>query len=455
MVKFHLLGPTELTRSDGQEISGVLTRRKELALLSYLALREPWSFCRRETLAGLLWPDSSESRARASLSVAVHHLRQVLGRRVLLGRGSEEIGVDPDALWVDVRAFLEAVDGGDIREAGALYRGDLLEGFHVSGASAFTTWLEGERRRLRLMVVNSLTDLADSMVETDPIEACTWARRATTLAPYDQKAHASLIRALARSSHQAEALQVLGALQDRLRTDLDLEPAVEIRAWEQRLRSVANGVQPQPEAVTVETDPGRSRGVAGSGGGAEAAEPAATDDSLRGSLHESEVGRRPADEASSVVFRKGVAVGAAGALVVAFALWALGVSRAETVTPEVERYELAFRDGQAPTPRTGGEPVGNLTLALSPDGARLVYVRREDNGTRRLWLRPRDRESASPLVGTDGARMPFFSPDGRSLGFLTSRPDPSLRVVPAEGGPPLTLVGSNVQDDSGATCRPI
>ncbi len=47
------------------------------------------------------------------------------------------------------------------------------------------------------------------------------ARRATLLAPHDQRAHASLIRALVLSSQPVAALRVLGELEDRLRTDLD------------------------------------------------------------------------------------------------------------------------------------------------------------------------------------------------------------------------------------------
>jgi hypothetical protein len=36
----------------------------------------------------------------------------------------------------------------------------------------------------------------------------------------------------------------------------------------------------------------------------------------------------------------------------------------------------------------------------------------------RLWLRPMDSETMTPLAGTEGARFPFWSPDGRSIGFF-------------------------------------
>jgi len=51
-------------------------------------------------------------------------------------------------------------------------------------------------------------------------------------------------------------------------------------------------------------------------------------------------------------------------------------------------------------------------LALSPDGGRLVF------SLDSLWLRPLDSLEARPLARTDGAHYPFWSADGRSVGFV-------------------------------------
>jgi Tol biopolymer transport system component len=58
-------------------------------------------------------------------------------------------------------------------------------------------------------------------------------------------------------------------------------------------------------------------------------------------------------------------------------------------------------------------------IDLSPDGKTLVYVGMS-GGTSRLFERQLDSFEIRPLVGTEGAIHPFFSPDGRSLGFLTN-----------------------------------
>jgi serine/threonine-protein kinase len=75
-------------------------------------------------------------------------------------------------------------------------------------------------------------------------------------------------------------------------------------------------------------------------------------------------------------------------------------------------------------------------VAISPDGKRLVYVGPAERGGR-LWLREHDQLSSTPLAGTEGAGTPFFSPDGRHVGFLIG--GTVLRTVSLDGGPVLTL----------------
>ena len=57
-------------------------------------------------------------------------------------------------------------------------------------------------------------------------------------------------------------------------------------------------------------------------------------------------------------------------------------------------------------------------VALSPDGRRLVFSAGDANGERILWLRALDALEAQPIAGTADARFPFWSPDGRTLGFF-------------------------------------
>ena len=59
------------------------------------------------------------------------------------------------------------------------------------------------------------------------------------------------------------------------------------------------------------------------------------------------------------------------------------------------------------------------SLALSPDGTRLAFAATV-NGKRMLWLRPLSSLKAQPISGTDGGEFPFWSPDGKSIGFFSN-----------------------------------
>jgi serine/threonine protein kinase/Tol biopolymer transport system component len=77
-----------------------------------------------------------------------------------------------------------------------------------------------------------------------------------------------------------------------------------------------------------------------------------------------------------------------------------------------------------------------LSIALSPDGARLAFVAAAAGGAPQLWVRSLDSTAAQPLAGTDDAAFPFWSPDSRSLGFFAQG---KLRIIDASGGAVQTL----------------
>jgi len=122
---------------------------------------------------------------------------------------------------------------------------------------------------------------------------------------------------------------------------------------------------------------------------------------------------------------------AVAALAIAAALW--GWLRPGPA-PLVNRYSLMLRPAEALRPSA---IAGNV--AISPDGNRLAYVGSAEGGTR-LWLREHDKLRPAPIPGTENALSPFFSPDGKQLGFIVN--GRSVRVASLAGGPPTTLSDS-------------
>jgi len=84
-------------------------------------------------------------------------------------------------------------------------------------------------------------------------------------------------------------------------------------------------------------------------------------------------------------------------------------------------------------------------IALSPDGTHVAYAAHPRGGRYQLYLRALDEFDARPIAGTEGACCPFFSPDGRWLGFSAAS---RLKKVAISGG-----VIETICDDPGS-CRP-
>ncbi len=74
--------------------------------------------------------------------------------------------------------------------------------------------------------------------------------------------------------------------------------------------------------------------------------------------------------------------------------------------------------------------------SVSPDGTRIVSAARRQDGSTQLWVRSLASDAWAALPGTEKGSYPFWSPDGKSIGFFA---DGKLKRVDAGGGPPLTL----------------
>jgi DNA-binding SARP family transcriptional activator len=115
---------------------------KELSLLAYLAL-EPGPHARDE-LAALLWGESSDADARASLRQALKHLRDAVGPLIEVARGHASAS---PAIPCDITEFRHAV----ATDPAAAVRFDVphaLAGLSVRHAPAFEEWLERTRAGL-------------------------------------------------------------------------------------------------------------------------------------------------------------------------------------------------------------------------------------------------------------------------------------------------------------------
>ncbi len=146
-------------------------------------------------------------------------------------------------------------------------------------------------------------------------------------------------------------------------------------------------------------------------------------------------------EAPWQLTRRGLLVAAGGAVAGAAGGWAAGRAR---ISPAAARITepSAFRVSPSPDSQFSSG------FALSPDGRTVVVPVNGPSG-RRLVLRRLDDLAFQELAGSDDADYPFFSPDGRWIGFFAEN---RLWRIPVTGGSREAVVESNFR--YGATWMP-
>ncbi len=144
-------------------------------------------------------------------------------------------------------------------------------------------------------------------------------------------------------------------------------------------------------------------------------------------------------------WREATAWAVAAALAVTVGVLMLRQGADADATPRVIRSTLPMPPGVSI--ELDGERAG--MPALSPDGRRVAFGAREGAGPTRIWIQDLDTARAAPLPGTEEGYRPFWSPDGKTIGFFTWS---HLATTPAAGGA-ISLL-ARARDARGGTWSP-
>jgi len=131
--------------------------------------------------------------------------------------------------------------------------------------------------------------------------------------------------------------------------------------------------------------------------------------------------------------------GLATVVVALFGGWLAGRPPGDSVAPTLTRFTWSLPPGTG----LDSAPV------VSPDGRRIAFTAISGESSPRLFVRSLDALEATAIVGTEGAKQPFWSPDGHSLGFFASG---KLMKVAVAGGVPIVLC--DAPDGRGGTWGP-
>src|SRR5213080_4787914 len=413
MLTLELLGTLSL-RDETRPVPVAAQQKRPLGLLAILGLGGKPGLS-RDRIEAYLWPESSGPRAQHALDQTVYAIRQALGSDLILST-ARELRLNPDLVRVDVWEFEQAIRAGQWTVAVGHYKGPLLEGFHFADSHELESWIDTNRTRLRLEYQKVIEVLANSSAKAgDHPQSVTWWRRLANSDPLSAGATKELMLALAAAGDRAGAVKHARLYQELVRQELEMEPDSEIGDLAATLSR---------QAITEAAAP-RHRSAAPDN-------PSVTPSVAASTPEVKERSRRDRTALYAVI--------ALAILVSGTAIW--GWMR-PAPAKQVVRYTLAIDSSEAMVPSTGWSG----RVAISPDGSRLAYF----GGSRsQLLIRTRNQLHAIAVPGTEGATSPFFSPDGRQVGFLR---DFIVQIASLDGGPPITVLDS-LTGVSGASWGP-
>lgn len=255
VLRIKTFGGLSLER-DGVRIEGTSPRRA--ALLAVLAAAGPRGVT-RDRLLLLLWPDSTEERARHNLAQLVYATQKALGAEVLESAGAEVRLAA--SVGSDVAEFHDAEGRRDWERMVTLYEGPFLDGFVLPDAVEFDQWAEGQRARLNTAALAAMEQRARA-AKGD--EAVGWWRRLVGIEPLATRYAVGLAEALVQAGNPGAAARHLREHQRLLRSEVGAAPPPEL----QRLLDAigrsspavdARGAEvaaPAPASPVAGTDPG-------------------------------------------------------------------------------------------------------------------------------------------------------------------------------------------------------
>ena len=215
--------------------------RKAVALVAYLVVTRRRHA--RDALAGLLWPEYNQTRARAALRRTLSSLGRARAEG-WLEVDRESVDLDRSKVWVDVDRFRELLaecrghghpEGEVCPEclpplsgAVALYRDDFLAGFALRDSAAFDDWQFFQSEELRRELAGALERLSRGHGALEEWEqAVSYGRRWLALDPLHEPAHRWLMQLYAWAGQRAGALRQYRECVRVLEEELGVSPLEE------------------------------------------------------------------------------------------------------------------------------------------------------------------------------------------------------------------------------------
>jgi WD40 repeat protein/class 3 adenylate cyclase len=227
MLQIRLLGQFDI-RTQGKRVT--IPSRAGQSLLSYLALTAGTAH-RREKLAGIFWPDTTDENARKNLRQELWRIRKAISAQQ--STEGDYLLADEFTLtfnrnaeyWLDVSQMERPdLDLQSLIANLSLYQGELLPGF-------YDEWITLERERIQAVFEARMEQLLEQLITAERwIAVQEWGERWLTLSGAREPAYRALMLASGVRGDMAKVAALYQRCTDELLEDIGVEPSAETRA---------------------------------------------------------------------------------------------------------------------------------------------------------------------------------------------------------------------------------
>ena len=209
----------------------------------------------------MLWDDRTQSQSLTNLRATLSRLNEQVAPFLLINR--KEVSINPQAeVWVDAVELNTALESNKrplsisaanrLEQALTLYKGDFLAGFYLNESHGFEDWQLVERGRLKVGVMEALSQLATFYLEHGRFDAgLAQATRLLELDPLREDTHRHMMMLLASGGQRSSALQQYDICRQILAEEFGVEPEVETTTLYHQIRSGAFVPSATPLKTTI------------------------------------------------------------------------------------------------------------------------------------------------------------------------------------------------------------
>ncbi|MCB0133951.1 MAG: bacterial transcriptional activator domain-containing protein [Caldilineaceae bacterium] len=241
----------------GEEIAPTAWGREKATHLFQFFLTLRRRYLHKEQIVDRLWPDLDMDRGDRDFKVALNSInkalepdRQAWSEAQFVRRHGLAYGLNLEAVWLDTEVFdllsatgnqalLQTPPDRDLavrcfEAAIGLYHGDFLP------ERRYEDWSSAERERLQVLALNTMTELAELLLEQAPLESLRLTQRVLAIDPVWEDAYRVQMRAFMSQQNRPLALRTYERCVAALAEEFDVPPLPETTALYRKIMAAGD-----------------------------------------------------------------------------------------------------------------------------------------------------------------------------------------------------------------------